>query len=98
MHNLPELEHTNGIVLRNLLKPENDTYEALCADATGVILLEQILTADSAGQRVNVLLDAGALVIDMSNEAIAWKWLQAPLKDGVPNECNWKLRHYKHGE
>ena len=22
----------------------------------------------------------------------------APLKDGVPNECNWKLRHYKHGE
>ena len=63
-----------------------------------MILLEQILTADSAGQRVNVLLDAGALVIDMSNEAIAWKWLQAPLKDGVPNECNWKLRHYKHGE
>ncbi|KAJ3086282.1 hypothetical protein HK102_013328 [Quaeritorhiza haematococci] len=70
---LPELEGTNGKVLRNILLPENDNYRSLPPYITGRELLKRI-TNDTPQQRV--LLDVGALILELSNEEVAKEWLQ----------------------
>ncbi|CAK9043094.1 unnamed protein product [Durusdinium trenchii] len=73
--NLPGLACTNGIVLRNLLKQENDRYTSLPAEVSpnGQSLLQLISICQRS---INVVLDAGAWVTDMSNEEFGAKWLE----------------------
>ncbi|CAE7370046.1 unnamed protein product [Symbiodinium sp. KB8] len=70
--NLQELAHTNGLVLRNLMRKENQSYRKLPHDAAGREILEELMS----DRDVNVLLDAGALVIDKSNQELAEEWLK----------------------
>ncbi|CAE7249099.1 unnamed protein product [Symbiodinium natans] len=74
--NLPSLACTNGIVLRNLLQKDNNEYTTLRPEEhpNGQSLLSQICRKDR--KPIDVLLDAGAWVTDMSNEELASKWLE----------------------
>ncbi|CAE7560992.1 unnamed protein product [Symbiodinium sp. CCMP2592] len=77
--NLPELAHTNGLVLRNMLREENDYYTALEADDAGREILQRMISSE---QTFDVLLDAGALVTDMTNQQLASEWLQKEKRRG----------------
>jgi hypothetical protein len=71
--NMQELKATNGALLHNLIRQENDRYFALAAGATGRQLLEHV----SRDQSIDVLLDPGALVLEISNRIVAQLWLEA---------------------
>ncbi|CAJ1422993.1 unnamed protein product, partial [Effrenium voratum] len=72
---LEALTCTNGIVLRNLLIKDNNCYTALapCEAPSGASLL---VSARASKHVINVVLDAGAWVTDMSNEKFAHEWLK----------------------
>ncbi|CAD7923999.1 unnamed protein product [Amoebophrya sp. A120] len=81
--NLPSLEMTNGIQLRNLLRPENDYYHWLREDNTAVeildILQSSAVSAREAGlpeEKINVVLDPGAMVLQLSNLEFSKEWLK----------------------
>ncbi|KAK7681330.1 hypothetical protein QCA50_015421 [Cerrena zonata] len=81
----PEQESTNARVLSYLLQPENNTY--FCIGS--LHQPEQTLTAQEFLERltieypdVRVLLDVGAQMIQLSNEALALCWLS--LRSDVP--------------
>ena len=65
---LSELDYTNGLILNSLLKPENNKYENLESIFNGEMILTKI-------KEEKVLLDVGALMSGLSNEAVARKWL-----------------------
>jgi hypothetical protein len=70
--NMGELMEINSVLLHNLLRAENDRYTPLEVGATGQQLLE-IVCADS---RIDVLLDAGALVLEFTHRQVAQLWLK----------------------
>ncbi|CAD7925579.1 unnamed protein product [Amoebophrya sp. A120] len=70
--NLPSLSSTNGHQLRRLLRPENDEYLALRDENTAAEIV-QIL---SERQDISVVLDPGALVLQLSNREFCRRWLQ----------------------
>ena len=72
-HDLPALAHTNAEVLTYLLQPRSRDYHVLIGksgrlDELGML---ELLTSRS----IRVLIDAGAQVLEMSNEELANKWL-----------------------
>lgn len=71
---LPSQDHTNAEVLWHLLEERNRGYK-LAADANGKALsIDPLLDLISA-MHVDVLLDAGALVLEMTNSELAAAWL-----------------------
>ena len=76
--NLEELKMTNGLQLKNLLRKENNNYTRLVDDNTANELLEKVLTKNSEENDIiiNVVLDAGALVLQMSNRSFVESWLK----------------------
>lgn len=68
---LPEQSHTNATVMKCLLRPEN-LVKNLDADIDSTSLILAVVTNDPA---IDVILDVGALIIDMRNWEVAWKWL-----------------------
>ncbi|RPA82425.1 hypothetical protein BJ508DRAFT_325423 [Ascobolus immersus RN42] len=72
---LEEHLHTNAAVMDYLLRPEN-AYVDIVGDNTGPLsakfLLHQISKMDPP---VEVLIDVGAQILDMSNEQVARYWL-----------------------
>jgi hypothetical protein len=76
--NLEELKMTNGLQLKNLLREENNHYGRLGNDNTANELLEKFLTTNSKENdiSINVVLDAGALVLQMSNLSFVESWLK----------------------
>eukprot|EP00929_Paragymnodinium_shiwhaense_P027567 TRINITY_DN16159_c0_g2_i1.p1 TRINITY_DN16159_c0_g2~~TRINITY_DN16159_c0_g2_i1.p1 ORF type:complete len:3364 (-),score=863.27 TRINITY_DN16159_c0_g2_i1:158-10249(-) len=70
--NMAILTETNGVLLHNLLRKENDDYTALPAGSTGQELLQRV----AANSRLDVLLDCGALVLELSNREVAERWLE----------------------
>eukprot|EP01029_Cantina_marsupialis_P013373 TRINITY_DN295_c3_g1_i1.p1 TRINITY_DN295_c3_g1~~TRINITY_DN295_c3_g1_i1.p1 ORF type:complete len:1002 (-),score=369.10 TRINITY_DN295_c3_g1_i1:614-3583(-) len=75
-HDLDELIGTNGSVVRKLLLPNNQTYNHLQPCASGSDVLKYVVEQEN----VRILLDAGALVIELSNEEFAHKWLKMDLE------------------
>ncbi|CAF1080146.1 unnamed protein product [Adineta steineri] len=71
-YDLPELEKTDAIVVNNLLQPENKSYQYFPVNASSNEILNLIV---SYKERINVILDVGALFIDGTNRDIAIKWL-----------------------
>ncbi|KAJ8109131.1 hypothetical protein OPT61_g7683 [Boeremia exigua] len=73
---IPEQSHTNALVLKNLLRPENSVKlmsEDVMAKEFGTkSLLNVLKTMDS---RPRVLLDVGAQIIDSTNLDLARIWL-----------------------
>ncbi|UNI17476.1 hypothetical protein JDV02_003816 [Purpureocillium takamizusanense] len=75
---LPSQKHTNALVLEHLLRPEN-SVASLCEEGLpgicrGQALLQLIV---KMSPEVRVVLDVGALVLDMTNEQFAHEWLKA---------------------
>ncbi|CAF0917324.1 unnamed protein product [Didymodactylos carnosus] len=69
---LPELQNTDAIVVNNLLKSENESYQSLPIDTTSENILQEIIQYRPS---IQVILDVGALFIDGTNQEIAMKWL-----------------------
>ena len=70
-NDLPELKGTNAHVLKCILS--NNSYSSLAKDIHADELIDNLVKGD--GKKPNVLLDVGALVIELSNEEVAKKWL-----------------------
>ncbi|CAF1097430.1 unnamed protein product [Adineta steineri] len=71
-YDLPELQQTDAIVVNNLLQPENDRYQSLPINVTSEEILKRIINNK---EKINVILDVGALFVDGSNREIAVQWL-----------------------
>ena len=67
---------TNALVLRNLLLPENDHYECTEGDngerESATAFLKRLVSEDP---EIRVLLDVGAQMLELQNEALARHWL-----------------------
>lgn len=76
---LPELRHTNGMVLSVLLRPENREYKC-AADDDGTILsvkgLLRLISAEDPSEPIHVLIDVGAQILEMDNRSLAEEWLK----------------------
>jgi len=67
---------TNALVLRHLLLPENDHYECTEGDGgereSATAFLKRLVRKDP---EIRVLLDVGAQMLELQNEALARHWL-----------------------
>jgi hypothetical protein len=67
---------TNALVLRHLLLSENDHYECTEGDngerESATAFLERLVSKDP---EIRVLLDVGAQMLELQNEALARHWL-----------------------
>ena len=70
---LPQLQHTDALVVRNLLRDENEHYRDLPNDVTSEQILKRIVNCRLS---IQVILDVGALFIDGTNRQIAVQWLE----------------------
>lgn len=73
---LPGLLQTNAEVLSYLLQPRNRAFH-LATHKNGQRLTEPELLARLAQMKIRVLIDAGAYVLEMSNDALMKTWLDA---------------------
>ncbi|KAK5992587.1 hypothetical protein PT974_06001 [Cladobotryum mycophilum] len=71
---LPSLSQTNAEVLSYLLQTRNRRYK-VATDMAGKRLSEEELLKRLLAQKIHILIDAGAYVIEMSNEKLARLWL-----------------------
>lgn len=69
-NDLDKLENTNEEMQKILLQQENQSYERLTANVSG----KEILTRLS-NSGIRVLLDSGALMLELTNEEVAVCWL-----------------------
>lgn len=72
---LPGLSHTNAEVLTYLLTPRNREY-VLAAGVGGKHLSELDLLHKISGLNIKVLIDAGAQILEMTNEGLVRAWLK----------------------
>ena len=75
--NIEELERTNGDQLKCLIKKENNRYIPLNSTISSSAQILEVLSNQSRQEEsINVVLDAGALILEMSNEQFARSWLR----------------------
>ncbi|KAF8475089.1 hypothetical protein BDZ91DRAFT_675137 [Kalaharituber pfeilii] len=74
---LPDQAHTNAKVLRYLLQPENNFYTCAQTEQHDRLPVKELLQKllDET-KPIQVLLDAGAQVLEMKNHEVAECWLQ----------------------
>jgi hypothetical protein len=70
---LPSLRQTNAEVLTYLLQDRNREY--IVATRQGKRLTEEAFLRKIAAMRIRVLIDAGAYILEMSNETLVKTWL-----------------------
>lgn len=70
-NDLEELEQTNDNVRDILLLEENQSYVQLPANVSGMSILVELVQ-----KQIPVLLDAGALMLELNNEQVAKEWLK----------------------
>lgn len=75
-NDLKELENTNEGVRITLLQPENQCYKMLPANVSAREILELL-----ANSGIPVLLDAGALMLELNNKQAAKMWLKLTSED-----------------
>lgn len=71
-NDLDELEGTNERVRQTLLQPENQAYENLPPNVSGKDIIERLIE-----RQIPVLLDGGALMLELNNLQVAQTWLNA---------------------
>ncbi|ROV95602.1 hypothetical protein VSDG_05251 [Cytospora chrysosperma] len=71
---LPSLVHTNAEVLSSLLQDRNRGYHL--AAHNNQRLTEEELLFRLSKKHIKILIDAGAYILESSNEALAKKWLE----------------------
>ncbi|KAH8792932.1 hypothetical protein DL96DRAFT_1828817 [Flagelloscypha sp. PMI_526] len=65
---------TNAMVLQHILHPSNSIYETTHEYPTGKTIIDLVLRL-KCEPRPRVLLDVGALILDMTNHDVAFYWL-----------------------
>ncbi|KAJ6646166.1 hypothetical protein Bhyg_01377, partial [Pseudolycoriella hygida] len=70
-NDLPELEQTNENVRQTLVHPENQAYEHLPENVGAIEILKQL-----AERKIPVLLDSGALILELKSHEVAEEWLK----------------------
>lgn len=70
-NDLKELEGTNEKVRQTLLQPENQCFENLPANVSAKEILEKLVE-----DQIPVLLDSGALMLELNNKQVAVEWLK----------------------
>ncbi|KAF8851671.1 hypothetical protein BDZ45DRAFT_140606 [Acephala macrosclerotiorum] len=81
---LPEQEHTNALVLEYLLGPENSVslihprQDASSSDAQALLVMVTAMQPD-----VQVILDVGAQILELSNLEVAKEWLRMVPGHGI---------------
>jgi hypothetical protein len=78
-HDLPSLAHTSAEVLTYLLQPRNRNYH-VALEHNGRRMTEEGLLRRLEFHGIRVLLDAGAQILEMSNEQVAKTWLRIDMK------------------
>jgi hypothetical protein len=74
---LPHQRHTNALVLHHLLQPINQVLILPSVSVTNKTDVEILLDAVmNATPQPRVIIDVGALVLDLSNEQLARVWLE----------------------
>jgi hypothetical protein len=69
--NLPQLRNTDKKVDANILREENNKYVALESETKGIDILKRLVN-----EEITVLLDVGALILELENEEVARNWLE----------------------
>lgn len=69
-NDLPALKETNENVRQILLRQENDNYKHLSSNISGTEILKKLTE-----ETIPILIDAGALMLELNNEQVARKWL-----------------------
>ncbi|RYP49659.1 hypothetical protein DL768_004701 [Monosporascus sp. mg162] len=69
---LPDQLHTNAMVLNRLLRSENLVRE-LGPNISSTSLLQSVVDAEPP---IQVILDVGALIVELDNEQVAREWLR----------------------
>jgi hypothetical protein len=81
---LPHQRHTNALVLNYLLQPENQVLRLpsfnIKEGTEAEILLNTVM---SANPQPRVIIDVGALILDLSNEQLARTWLEKHTSDSA---------------
>lgn len=70
-NDLRELENTNEEVRQTLLQPENQCYKSLPSNVSAQEILQQL-----RDDKIPVLVDSGALMLELKNEEVAKEWLK----------------------
>lgn len=87
-NDLEELEDTNQRVRNYLLLPKNNNYKSLPPCVSGTEIIRQLLA-----NNISVLLDSGALMLELNNREVAKQWLKHALDTHFDaalffNECD----------
>ncbi|KAK6330344.1 hypothetical protein TWF696_003440 [Orbilia brochopaga] len=72
---LPTLSHTNAEVLTYLLQPRNRSY-VLAANNQGRRWTERTLLVMLGKERIRILIDAGAQILEMDNRELVTIWME----------------------
>lgn len=70
-NDLKELEDTNANVRETIIQEENDSYVHLESNVSGLEILRKLVE-----NHIPVLLDSGALMLELNNEQVAQQWLK----------------------
>lgn len=70
-NDLAELENTNENMRQILLRQENQSYDSLPANVSGIDILRWL-----KNEKIPVLLDSGALMLELVNRDTAIEWLK----------------------
>ncbi|OAA37893.1 hypothetical protein NOR_06970 [Metarhizium rileyi] len=74
---LQEQRHTNALVLEYLLQPENDVEPMPTSRREGESDAERLLSMIiKMKQKVRVIIDVGAQILELNNREVAAKWLE----------------------
>lgn len=71
---LPSLVHTNAEVLSYLLQKRNRHYH--CAAYYGTRMTEKQLLHKLTKERIMILIDSGAYILELGNQALVSEWLE----------------------
>lgn len=85
---MEQQNHTNALVLQNLLRPENSVKYMLPADDSGLSDAERLLSlVMDLTRSPEVILDVGAQILELNNLQVATKWLQVRSETADPKEA-----------
>ncbi|KAK6354034.1 hypothetical protein TWF730_008454 [Orbilia blumenaviensis] len=73
---LPQQLHTNSLVLMNILKEENNTVIKAHKNGQRLNASEMLQSIVDMKEKVRVLLDVGAQILELTNREVAQEWLR----------------------
>ncbi|TQV92450.1 very large low complexity protein [Cordyceps javanica] len=83
LHELPSQQHTDALVINNILRPENTVVSIGQKFASKTSSDSDLIQDVIADGKFRVLLDAGAQIIKYSNQQVAEEWLRRTKDDGI---------------